>query len=93
MPTGTATPDPVPVERSPAAPPDAVFALLVDPSRHRDIDGSGTVRDVKGESSRLTLGSVFGIWGLALALPLMAIIKVMIDHFRTEGDMPETTAA
>ena len=26
-----------------------------------------------------------GSWGLALALPLMAIAKVMIDHFKAEG--------
>jgi predicted PurR-regulated permease PerM len=25
---------------------------------------------------------VFGIWGLALALPLVAIAKVLIDHFK-----------
>jgi predicted PurR-regulated permease PerM len=25
---------------------------------------------------------VFGIWGLALALPVMAIVKVMIDFFK-----------
>ena len=30
------------------------------------------------------LGVVFGIWGLALALPLMAIGKVMIDYFKGE---------
>jgi predicted PurR-regulated permease PerM len=32
---------------------------------------------------QILLGVVFGIWGLALALPLMAIAKVMIDHFKT----------
>ncbi len=31
---------------------------------------------------QILLGTVFGIWGLALALPLMAIVKVMIDHFK-----------
>jgi len=31
---------------------------------------------------QILLGVVFGIWGLALALPLMAIVKVMIDHFK-----------
>ena len=43
---------------------------------------------------QILLGVVFGIWGLALALPLMAIAKVMIDHFKTEA-MPAavTTAA
>lgn len=32
---------------------------------------------------QILLGVVFGIWGLALALPLIAIAKVMIDHFKT----------
>jgi predicted PurR-regulated permease PerM len=27
---------------------------------------------------------VFGIWGLALALPLMAVVKVMIDYFKSD---------
>jgi predicted PurR-regulated permease PerM len=31
---------------------------------------------------QILLGTVFGIWGLALALPLMAIVKVIIDHFK-----------
>ena len=38
-------------------------------------------------------GVVFGIWGLALALPLMAIAKVMIDHFKAERATPETMVA
>jgi predicted PurR-regulated permease PerM len=33
---------------------------------------------------QILLGVVFGIWGLALALPLMAIVKVMIDYFKAE---------
>jgi predicted PurR-regulated permease PerM len=33
---------------------------------------------------QILLGTVFGIWGLALALPLMAIVKVMINHFKGE---------
>ncbi len=32
---------------------------------------------------QILLGVVFGIWGLALALPLMAVVKVMIDYFKT----------
>ena len=31
---------------------------------------------------QILLGVVFGIWGLALALPVMAIVKVMIDFFK-----------
>jgi predicted PurR-regulated permease PerM len=42
---------------------------------------------------QILLGVVFGIWGLALALPLMAIAKVMIDHFKGEPDSPDTVAA
>jgi predicted PurR-regulated permease PerM len=40
---------------------------------------------------QILLGMVFGIWGLALALPLMAIAKVMIDYFK--ADEPVETAA
>jgi predicted PurR-regulated permease PerM len=43
-------------------------------------------------SFQILLGVVFGIWGLALALPLMAIGKVMIDHFKAE-DTAQTVAA
>ena len=42
---------------------------------------------------QILLGVVFGIWGLALALPLMAIAKVMIDHFKAEPDSAETVTA
>ncbi len=42
---------------------------------------------------QILLGVVFGIWGLALALPLMAIAKVMIDHFKAEDTLPEAVAA
>jgi predicted PurR-regulated permease PerM len=37
---------------------------------------------------QVLLGVVFGIWGLALALPLMAIVKVMIDYFKTDAGRP-----
>ena len=43
-------------------------------------------------SFQILLGVVFGIWGLALALPLMAVAKVMIDHFKADG-APAATAA
>jgi Predicted permease len=43
---------------------------------------------------QILLGVVFGIWGLALALPLMAIVKVVIDHFKAdEAEAPEAVAA
>jgi uncharacterized protein YndB with AHSA1/START domain len=53
--------DVVSVERVIAAPADRIFDLLADPSRHRDIDGSGSVRDAKKSSPRLALGSEFGM--------------------------------
>jgi predicted PurR-regulated permease PerM len=34
-------------------------------------------------SCQIVLGGVFGIWGLALALPLVAIIKVTIDYCKS----------
>jgi predicted PurR-regulated permease PerM len=42
---------------------------------------------------QILLGIVFGIWGISLALPLMAIVKVLIDHFKTEEPLPETATA
>jgi predicted PurR-regulated permease PerM len=42
---------------------------------------------------QILLGVVFGIWGLALALPLVAIAKVMIDHFKTYEAPPLVEAA
>jgi predicted PurR-regulated permease PerM len=34
---------------------------------------------------QILLGVVFGVWGLALALPLMAVVKVVIDYFKSEA--------
>jgi predicted PurR-regulated permease PerM len=41
---------------------------------------------------QIVLGVVFGIWGLALALPLMAVAKVMIDYFKAD-DVSSSAAA
>jgi predicted PurR-regulated permease PerM len=43
-------------------------------------------------SFQILLGVVFGIWGLALALPLIAVAKVMIDHFKSD-EFPAGAAA
>jgi predicted PurR-regulated permease PerM len=40
---------------------------------------------------QILLGIVFGVWGIALALPLIAIAKVMIDHFKAD-ESPEAAA-
>jgi hypothetical protein len=47
---------------------EAIFDLLADPTRHSEIDGSGTVRQARGSRTpeRLSLGATFGIqmrWG------------------------------
>lgn len=40
----------------------AIFDLLADPSRHADIDGSGSVQATKGEvPQRLSMGASFGM--------------------------------
>jgi predicted PurR-regulated permease PerM len=38
---------------------------------------------------QILLGVIFGVWGLALALPLVAIGKVVIDFLREDGDTSE----
>lgn len=49
------------VERVIPAPPEEIFELVADPRRHKDIDGSGTVRDAKELPERLSLGAKFGM--------------------------------
>jgi predicted PurR-regulated permease PerM len=42
---------------------------------------------------QILLGVVFGIWGITLALPLIAIVKVLIDHFKADGAAVSDVAA
>ena len=57
------------VERVIKAPAASIFAILADPSRHPDIDGSGAVKRPKdGSPHSLTLGSTFGM-SMKLGLP------------------------
>ena len=59
----------VSVERVIPADPQAIFDLIADPNRHRDIDGSGTVRDPRGPKvPRLEMGSRFGM-SMKLGVP------------------------
>ncbi len=37
-------------------------------------------------ASQIFLGVLFGLWGLALALPLIAVIKVVLKHVYGEGN-------
>src|SRR4051812_28487101 len=52
------------VERFIKAPAAAIFAVVADPARHHELDGSGTVQGLKeggdqSSSTPLTLGSTF----------------------------------
>lgn len=42
---------------------------------------------------QILLGIVFGIWGISLALPLMAVVKVLIDYFKAEEPAAASAAA
>jgi uncharacterized protein YndB with AHSA1/START domain len=53
--------DVVTVERVIAATPEDIFALISDPRRHFEFDGSGTVGQAKNVPSKLTLGATFGM--------------------------------
>jgi len=54
--------DVVSVERVIPAGPASIFALLADAARHPEIDGSGTVKQVKpGAPQTLSLGATFGM--------------------------------
>jgi uncharacterized protein YndB with AHSA1/START domain len=62
------TSDTATVERLIPAAPEEIFALLADPRRHKDIDGSGTVRDAKNLPDTLSLGATFGM-SMHLGIP------------------------
>jgi predicted PurR-regulated permease PerM len=42
---------------------------------------------------QILLGVVFGIWGITLALPLIAVVKVLIDHFKADDAATGTATA
>ena len=66
----------VSVERFIAAPPEEIFELLVDPDRHHDIDGSGTVVGAKRGSQRLQLGTRFGM-SMKVKMPYSMVSTVI----------------
>jgi uncharacterized protein YndB with AHSA1/START domain len=67
--------DLVSVERVIPAPPEAIFALLADPSRHPEIDGSGTVKRA-ATSGRLKLGDTFTM-AMKLGIPYRMVNTVV----------------
>lgn len=64
------------VERFIPAPPERIFALLADAARHRDLDGSGTVRDALGQPEPLQLGSRFKT-SMRVVLPYTMVSTVV----------------
>lgn len=66
------------VERFIPAAPEAIFALISDPNRHRDFDGSGMVREAKRVPDHLTLGSTFGM-SMHLVLPY-SMVSTVIEY-------------
>ena len=72
--------DVVTVERTIPAPPAAIFALLSDATRHKDIDGSGSVRGARGEPEPLELGSKFGM-SMKIGVPY-AMVSTVVEFER-----------
>ncbi len=68
--------DVVTVERVIPASPEAVFALISDPRRHHEFDGSGTVRQATKVPPKLQLGATFGM-DMKLGLPYSMVSKVV----------------
>lgn len=59
----------VSVERVIKAPASDIFAIVADPSRHPEIDGSGSVKHVQqGAPEQVELGSTFGM-SMKLGVP------------------------
>ena len=59
-----------------AATPDQLFALLADPHRHHELDGSGSVRGAVSGPRRLALGDRFGM-RMRVGLPYQTMNKVV----------------
>ena len=81
------------VERIIPAPPEAIFELISDANRHRDIDGSGSVRSAISGPQRLVLGSRFGM-SMRIGVPY-AMVSTVIEYrenqllaWQTHGPTP-----
>jgi uncharacterized protein YndB with AHSA1/START domain len=68
--------DVVSVERVIPATPEAIFALISDPRRHHEFDGSGTVRSAKDVPDSLQLGATFGM-DMKLGVPYSMVSRVI----------------
>ena len=82
----------VSVERVVRASPQEVFDLLADPRRHREFDGSGTVRDAAVDGpQRLSPGAVFGMHMKAGAPYAMTNTVVEFEEGRRIAWQPRPT--
>lgn len=70
------TDDVITVERLIPAEPAAIFAYLADATKHKEIDGSGSVRDAKGHPEPLRLGSKFGM-SMKIGIPYSMVNTVI----------------
>lgn len=70
------TGDIVSVERQIASPPEPIFDLLADPTRHQSFDGSGTVRQAKGAGRRVGLGDTFGM-SMKMGIPYSMVNEII----------------
>ena len=67
---------PVSVSRVIAARPEAVFAIVADPSRHPEIDGSGMLRASMDGPAPLQLGSTFSMRMRQFGMPYSMVNTV-----------------
>jgi hypothetical protein len=82
----------VSVERVIKAPAAAIFAIVADASRHPEIDGSGSVKQLKqGAPERLALGSTFGM-SMKLGVPY-SMSNTVIEFEPDERIAWQTTLA
>ncbi len=70
--------DVVTVERTVPASPAEVFALLSNPRRHHEFDGSGTVREARDVPDHLALGARFGM-SMKLLVPY-AMVNTVVEY-------------
>ena len=81
MPSSSASPVAAPgevesVERLIPAPAADIFAVLAEPARHHEFDGSGTVKGLKVPSGQMTLGSTFDM-EMKLGMPYTMVNTII----------------
>ena len=87
--------DLVSVERVIPATAEAIFALISDPNRHQEFDGSGTVRAAKNVPAKLELGSSFGM-SMKMGVPYSmtsTVIEFEQDRVLAWQTLPPVTLA